>query len=73
MTDAQLKTEPDSVIAYDDQKRMARDGSHDERRDLAARADVRPEILYYLAGDPDPANCPEWPDSASCRPDVGPG
>lgn len=54
MTDAQLKTEPDSVIAYDDQKRMARDGSHDERRNLAGREDVRPEILYYLAGDPDP-------------------
>jgi len=54
MTDAQLKTEPYSMLAYDDQKRMARDGSHDDRRDLAAREDVRPEILYYLAGDPDP-------------------
>lgn len=54
MTDAQIKTESDGMITYDDQKRMARDGSHDERRDLAGRDDVRPEILFYLAGDKDP-------------------
>ena len=28
-------------------------GNHDERRELAQRGDVRPEILYYLASDPD--------------------
>ena len=54
MTDAQINPDPENMIAYDDQKRMARDGSHDERRGLAGREDVRPEILYYLAGDPDP-------------------
>jgi len=56
MTDPLMEDEieMDSAISYDDQKRMARDGSHDERRDLAGRDDVRPEILYYLAGDPDP-------------------
>ncbi|MBT4907608.1 MAG: DUF2336 domain-containing protein [Rhodospirillaceae bacterium] len=54
MTDAQINPDPENMIAYDDQKRMARDGSHDKRRGLAGREDVRPEILYYLAGDPDP-------------------
>lgn len=54
MTDAQINADPDNMIPYDDQKRMARDGSHDERRNLAGREDVRPEILYYLSGDPDP-------------------
>lgn len=41
-------------VSYDDQKRVARGGSHEERCELAARPDIRPEILYYLAGDPDP-------------------
>jgi len=54
MTDPQIKNEQDDTISYDDQKRTAREGSHNERRDLAGREDVRPEILYYLAGDPDP-------------------
>jgi thymidylate kinase len=40
-------------MAYDDQKRLAHDGSFEERRDLAQRGDVRPEILYFLASDPD--------------------
>lgn len=54
MTNAQMDDEIVNSISYDDQKRMARDGSHEERCDLAGRDDVRPEILYYLAGDPDP-------------------
>lgn len=54
MSDPQFDDETASEITYDDQKRVARDGSHDERRGLAGREDVRPEILYYLAGDPDP-------------------
>jgi uncharacterized protein (DUF2336 family) len=40
-------------MAYKDQKQLAQDGSSKERRDLAGRSDVRPEILYYLASDPD--------------------
>ena len=54
MSDPQLENELIDEISYDDQKRMARDGNHDERCDLAGREDVRPEILYYMAGDPDP-------------------
>ena len=33
---------------------MARDEALDVRRDLAARSDVEPEILYFLAEDPAP-------------------
>jgi len=54
MSDPQFENELIEEISYDDQKRMAREGSHNERCDLAGREDVRPEILYYLAGDPDP-------------------
>ena len=54
MTNAQIESEDDDVIPYEDQKRIAREGDHDVRCDLARRGDVRPEILFYLAGDPDP-------------------
>lgn len=54
MTNAQIEPEDSESISYDDQKRMAREGDHGARCDLAGRGDVRPEILYYLAGDPDP-------------------
>jgi hypothetical protein len=54
MTNAQPDIQDYSAIEYEDQKRLARDGSHDVRCDLAGRDDVRPEILFYLAGDPDP-------------------
>lgn len=54
MTNAELENKDMSAIPYEDQKRMASDGDHGERCDLAGRGDVRPEILYYLAGDPDP-------------------
>lgn len=40
-------------MAYHDQKRLAHDGNSKERRELAERSDIRPEILYYLASDPD--------------------
>ncbi len=40
-------------MAYKDQKHFAHDGSSEERRELAGRGDIRPEILYYLASDPD--------------------
>lgn len=54
MTNAQIESEEDDVISYEDQKRIARDGDHNRRCDLAGRGDIRPEILFYLAGDPDP-------------------
>lgn len=40
-------------MAYDDQKKLAYNGNFEERRELAQRDDVRPEILYFLASDPD--------------------
>jgi len=44
----------DKPITYDEAKEMARDKDTGVRRDLAARSDVTPEILYYLAEDADP-------------------
>lgn len=44
----------DENLSYDDQKVLAREGSIEQRCALAGRADIKPEILYYLAGDPDP-------------------
>jgi len=40
--------------AYEEAKRLARDPKLKVRQDLAARTDVRPEILYYLAEDAAP-------------------
>ena len=54
MTNAQIEPEETEAISYEDQKRIAREGDHNVRCGLAGRGDVRPEILYYLAGDPDP-------------------
>ncbi len=45
------KDEPPS---YEAAKKMARHEKLDVRRDLAVRADVKPEILYFLAEDPAP-------------------
>lgn len=53
MNDAGPPRKETKEMAYDHQKRLAHDGNSDERRDLAGRGDVRPEILYYLASDPD--------------------
>jgi uncharacterized protein (DUF2336 family) len=36
---------------YDTSKQLARDTDPAVRRDLAMRADLRPEMLYFLAGD----------------------
>ena len=36
---------------YEDAKRLARSDDVNARRKLALRADMRPEILYYLAED----------------------
>lgn len=41
-------------ISYDDAKRMAIDEDPAVRRNLAARTDIRPEILFYLVDDPSP-------------------
>ncbi len=40
--------------AYEEAKRLARDPDIGVRRKLAARQDVKPEILYYLAEDAQP-------------------
>ncbi len=42
------------LLSYDEAKEMARDEAAEVRRDLAARPDVEPEILYFLAEDPSP-------------------
>ena len=38
---------------YESAKRIAAEGAPGDRRRLAARTDIRPEILYYLAEDAD--------------------
>lgn len=44
----------DTPIGYEDAKRLARHEDPDVRRQLAARQDLRPEILYFLAEDVHP-------------------
>ena len=39
------------AVSYDESKALVRDADGEVRRKLAARGDVRPEVLYYLAGD----------------------
>lgn len=41
-------------LTYEEARGLARDEALDVRRDLAARSDVEPEILYFLAEDPAP-------------------
>ena len=41
-------------LTYEESKGLARRGDAAERKSLAARTDVNPEILYYLADDPEP-------------------
>ncbi len=41
-------------ITYDKAKELARHEDSEVRRELAARRDLKPEILYYLAEDSDP-------------------
>lgn len=43
-----------SAVAYEKARELARDPDSDIRRKLAARQDMRPEILYYLAEDASP-------------------
>ncbi|HYM33247.1 MAG TPA: DUF2336 domain-containing protein, partial [Candidatus Cybelea sp.] len=42
-------------VDYEESKQLARDPSPEVRRHLAARPDIRPEILYFLAEDAVPA------------------
>ncbi|MBL6946903.1 MAG: DUF2336 domain-containing protein [Rhodospirillales bacterium] len=41
-------------FSYDDAKRLAIDKDPEVRRTLAARTDIMPEILFFLAGDASP-------------------
>ncbi|MFP6742736.1 MAG: hypothetical protein VCD33_14125, partial [Alphaproteobacteria bacterium] len=38
-------------VSYDESKVLAADHDGEHRRTLAARSDVKPEVLYYLAAD----------------------
>lgn len=40
-------------LDYDKAKELASEQSPEARRELASRADVQPEILYFLADDSD--------------------
>lgn len=42
-------------MTYEKAKELARNGDTDVRLELAQRGDVKPELLYYLAEDKDPA------------------
>ena len=44
---------PDTLTQADEQK-ILQEGSFDQRQELAARPDARPEVLYYLAEDAAP-------------------
>lgn len=41
-------------LAYEEARELARNGPAEVRTEMAGRDDTRPEILYYLAKDPDP-------------------
>ena len=51
MTGQVKQARDEIVLSYDESKHLARNGEGEMRRKLAARQDVRPEILYYLAAD----------------------
>jgi uncharacterized protein (DUF2336 family) len=44
----------ESPLTYDEAKKLAQHHDLAVRKTLAEREDIRPEILYYLAGDPSP-------------------
>ena len=41
----------EETVTYDESKVLAADRDGENRRALAARVDVKPEVLYYLAAD----------------------
>lgn len=47
--------QPGALVAYEDAKRLATSPDPQVRADLAARPDVAPELLFYMADDDDPA------------------
>ncbi|MDB5405638.1 MAG: uncharacterized protein JWL84_550 [Rhodospirillales bacterium] len=49
-----LRKQRVAPIAYDDAKRLSQSGNPAERRRVATHGGARPEVLYYLAVDPDP-------------------
>lgn len=51
-----MTTDPvhDAPLTYEEAKELARHQDVAVRKSLAEREDIRPEILYYLAGDPAP-------------------
>ncbi|MCJ9428372.1 DUF2336 domain-containing protein [Kordiimonas marina] len=42
------------ILSQEDERNILEKGSDDQRAELAARADARPEVLYYLAEDKAP-------------------
>lgn len=44
----------EAPLTYEEAKELAQHQDMAVRRSLAVREDIRPEILYYLAGDPSP-------------------
>ena len=44
----------DQTLSYAEAKELAGNEDIEVRRNLAARTDIKPEILYFLAEDPDP-------------------
>jgi len=53
-TENALPGETEEALSYERSRELAGDEDPEVRRLLAARPDVRPEILYYLSADPDP-------------------
>ncbi len=49
----------DTMLDYDEAKKLAKAESAVDRRALAARPDAQPEFLYFLAEDSVPGS-PEW-------------
>ena len=52
--DPERATDEQAVLGYLESRELARHKDPEVRRSLASRSDLRPEILYYLAGDPSP-------------------
>ena len=48
------KSKSGDPISYEESRELARDDDPGIRIDLAERADLRPEVLYFLAEDPVP-------------------
>src|SRR5258708_38357878 len=49
-----FRTGADAPIPYEESKRLSQGGSVKDRRRAATHTELRPELLYFLARDPDP-------------------